>query len=53
MPGAEGVVRRGDGWRMLHLLANLAEMAAQTSVLPSVVVYGFLGGRALEGEQGT
>ena len=33
--GAGGVVPGGDGWRMLHLLAYLAEMAVQTSTSPS------------------
>lgn len=53
VPGAGGVVRRGGGWRMLHLLVYLAEMAAQTFTLPSVVVYGFLGEGALEGKRGS
>lgn len=40
MPGAAGVVCGEDGWKMLHLLAYLAEMAAPNSTLPSVVVCG-------------
>lgn len=39
MPGAGGAVSLGGGWRTLHLLPYLAEMAAQSSMLPSVVVY--------------
>lgn len=51
MPGAGGGVYREDGWKMLHLLAYLAEMAAQNSMLPSVVVCGlwFLGRRGSRG----
>lgn len=41
VPGACGVVCREDGWKMLHLLAYLAELAAQNSMLPSVVPGGF------------
>lgn len=38
--GAGGVLCWEDGWKMMHLLAYLAEMAAQNSLIPSVVVCG-------------
>ncbi|KAI1243330.1 hypothetical protein IHE44_0000925 [Lamprotornis superbus] len=52
VPGAGGVVCSEDGWKMLHLLAYLAEMTAQNSLLPSVVVCGLWEERLLREKKG-